>query len=55
MPIEIRELVIKASVKPDQAPHPEPVPAATLAQLRQQLLKECVDRVLEQLADAERR
>lgn len=53
MPIELRELVIKASVKPAQ--EQVALPAAALAQLRQQLIRECVERVLEQLADADRR
>lgn len=53
MPIEIRELVIKASVAPAR-PDAQPV-AVELAQLRQDLIRECVERVLEQLAASDRR
>jgi hypothetical protein len=53
MPIEIRELVIKASVTPAQGD--ARLPAAVLAQLRQELVRECTERVLEQLALSDRR
>lgn len=48
MPIEIRELVIKATVAP--AATAAALPAAALAQLRQELLAACVERVLDHLS-----
>jgi hypothetical protein len=48
MPIEIRELVIKATVTPTEDTGKLTTPA--LAQLRKELVAECLDRVLEQLA-----
>lgn len=52
MPIEIRELVIKASVGAGAAP-----PAVTALTPRQLelLVQQCVERVLESLADARQR
>lgn len=53
MPIEIRELVIKANVAP--APADARLAPEVLAQLRQELVRECTERVLEQLMVADRR
>lgn len=55
MALEVRELVIKASVRP---PAQQPAPgdqAAQLAQLKRELVRECVARVLDELAQAEQR
>ncbi|MES2345968.1 MAG: DUF5908 family protein [Pseudomonadota bacterium] len=52
MPIEIRELVIKASVTPAA---PAPLAAAAIAQLRQEVIAACMERVLEHLSRADQR
>jgi hypothetical protein len=51
--IEIRELVIKATVVPTAAP--TQLPAAALEQLKKRLIDECVDSVLERLNTADQR
>lgn len=53
MIIEIRELIIKATVIP--APAPPQLPAAALEQLKKKLIEECVVSVLERLSTADQR
>jgi hypothetical protein len=47
MPIEIRELVIRATVT--EAAAREPVLAAALARMQQQVLQQCLERLREEL------
>ena len=53
MPIEIRELVIKATVTP--AAPPPGLGAAALAQLRQEVIAACQERLHAQLARDQQR
>jgi hypothetical protein len=51
--IEIRELVIRASVNPNAGN--DVLSSQTLDELRQQIVEECLDRVLEKLSLTESR
>jgi hypothetical protein len=56
MTVEIRELVIRASVVPADAPAlSEAALAALVARLKPELLRECAARVLEELDRAQQR
>jgi hypothetical protein len=54
MPLEIRELIIRATIASD-LPHEQRAGPIDLLALRKQLLRECVAEVVEELSRRERR
>ena len=55
MPIEIRELIIRAEVSPQQNGGGASGPGGTAASDREQLIRDCVEQVMELIRQKEER